>query len=216
MNHAEFEAVVQEAMDSLPDWVHEALEHIEIVVADEPGDECEPGEEDLLGLYVGTPLTERSLDDIYELPDIIYIYRRPHLEMDLPPDELREEIAPKNIILIGPTGVGKTMVAAFDYARIESQESQARHVLPGSRQMASDPAPHRLAADDNFLSINLLDHVQPRVLPPGRVLEANVVLHRRKLVIVTPAPQPLPGRLLQPSKGGRQIDQTATQHRRVL
>ena len=63
MNHAEFEAVVQEAMDSLPDWVHEALEHIEIVVADEPGDECEPGEEDLLGLYVGTPLTERSLDD---------------------------------------------------------------------------------------------------------------------------------------------------------
>jgi predicted Zn-dependent protease with MMP-like domain len=93
MNHAEFEAVVQEAMDSLPDWVHEALEHIEIVVTDEPGDECEPGEEDLLGLYVGTPLTERSLDEIYELPDIIYIYRRPHLEMHLQVAELREEIA---------------------------------------------------------------------------------------------------------------------------
>jgi ATP-dependent HslUV protease ATP-binding subunit HslU len=27
------------------------------------------------------------------------------------PDELREEIAPKNIIMIGPTGVGKTEVA---------------------------------------------------------------------------------------------------------
>jgi predicted Zn-dependent protease with MMP-like domain len=93
MTPAEFEIFVQQAMDSLPDWVHEALEHIEIRVTEEPGDEAEPGEEDLLGLYVGTPLTERSLDDIVDLPDIIYLYRRPHLEMDLPPDELREEIA---------------------------------------------------------------------------------------------------------------------------
>ena len=63
MNPGEFETIVQQAMDSLPDWVHEALEHIEIRVTDEPGEECEPGEEDLLGLYVGTPLTERSVDD---------------------------------------------------------------------------------------------------------------------------------------------------------
>ncbi len=27
------------------------------------------------------------------------------------PEELRDEIAPKNIIMIGPTGVGKTVVA---------------------------------------------------------------------------------------------------------
>jgi predicted Zn-dependent protease with MMP-like domain len=93
MEHAAFEAIVQEVMDTLPDWVHAALEHIEIRVSDEPGEECVPGEEDLLGLYVGTPLTERSLDDIVTEPDIIYIYRLPHLDMDLPPDELREEIA---------------------------------------------------------------------------------------------------------------------------
>lgn len=93
MKQAEFEAVVQEAMDQLPDWVHEALEHIEIRVTDQPGEECEPGEEDLLGLYVGTPLTERSLDDLFELPDLIYVYRLPHLELDLPREELREEIA---------------------------------------------------------------------------------------------------------------------------
>jgi predicted Zn-dependent protease with MMP-like domain len=30
VNHAEFEAVVQQAMDTLPDWVHQALEHIEM------------------------------------------------------------------------------------------------------------------------------------------------------------------------------------------
>jgi predicted Zn-dependent protease with MMP-like domain len=93
MKQAEFEAVLKDVMNTLPDWVHEALEHIEIRVTDEPGDESEPGEEDLLGLYVGTPLTERSLEDVTELPDIIYVYRRPHLEMELPPDELREEIA---------------------------------------------------------------------------------------------------------------------------
>jgi predicted Zn-dependent protease with MMP-like domain len=93
MQHAEFEAIVQEAMDRLPDWVHEALEHIEIRVTDAPGEEREPGEDDLLGLYVGTPLTERSLDDILTEPDVIYIYRVPHLELELPRDELREEIA---------------------------------------------------------------------------------------------------------------------------
>ena len=33
-------------------------------------------------------------------------YRRRHL-----PEELKDEVAPKNIILIGPTGVGKTEIA---------------------------------------------------------------------------------------------------------
>jgi predicted Zn-dependent protease with MMP-like domain len=93
MTPEQFEAIVQQAMDNLPDWVHEALEHIEIRVTDEPGEEAQPGEEDLLGLYIGTPLTERSLDDIVDQPDIIYVYRRAHLEIDLPIDLLRMEIA---------------------------------------------------------------------------------------------------------------------------
>ena len=93
MTPRQFEAIVQQAMDSLPDWVHEALEHIEIRVTDKPGEEAQPGENDLLGLYIGTPLTERTLDDIVDQPDIIYVYRLPHLELDLPPDLLRLEIA---------------------------------------------------------------------------------------------------------------------------
>ena len=28
-----------------------------------------------------------------ELPDVIYLFRKPHLEMGLPPEELRDEIA---------------------------------------------------------------------------------------------------------------------------
>jgi predicted Zn-dependent protease with MMP-like domain len=93
MNQVEFEAVVQDALDHLPEWVHEALEHIEIVVMDEAGPDVEEEGEDLLGLYVGVPLTERSVEDAGDLPDIIYIFRKPHLDMGLPDPELREEVA---------------------------------------------------------------------------------------------------------------------------
>jgi predicted Zn-dependent protease with MMP-like domain len=93
VNQAEFEAVVQEALDHLPEWVHEALEHIEIVVMDEAGPDIEEEGEQLLGLYVGVPLTERSVEDAGDLPDIIYLFRKPHLDMGLPEAELREEIA---------------------------------------------------------------------------------------------------------------------------
>ena len=93
MTPSEFAAAVQHAVDHLPVWVHEALEHIEIVIMDEPGPDIEEEGEDLLGLYVGIPLTERSVEDVGELPDIIYIFRQPHLALNLPEPELREEVA---------------------------------------------------------------------------------------------------------------------------
>ena len=80
-------------MDRLPDWVHQAHERIEIRIEDEPGEELGPEASDLLGLFDGPPLTERSVDDTGDLPDVIYIFRRPHLELEHPRDELREEIA---------------------------------------------------------------------------------------------------------------------------
>ena len=93
MNHSQFEAVVAEAMDSLPDWVHEGLDNIEVLVVEEPDEELDPEGQRLLGLYIGLPLPERGADYAGELPDVIYIFRRPHLELGLPPDELRHEIA---------------------------------------------------------------------------------------------------------------------------
>jgi predicted Zn-dependent protease with MMP-like domain len=93
MDPDEFQTAVQSVMDRLPDWVHQALERIEIRIEDEPGEELGPEASDLLGLFDGTPLTERSVDDTGDLPDVIYIFRRPHLELDLPRDELHEEIA---------------------------------------------------------------------------------------------------------------------------
>jgi len=93
MNHSEFEDAIHEVLDHLPDWVHDGLENIDVLVLDEPGEEHDPDGEGLLGLYVGIPLPERGVDYAGELPDVIYIFRQPHLELGLPLDELRNEIA---------------------------------------------------------------------------------------------------------------------------
>lgn len=92
MDHAEFEAVVRGVMDELPDWVHEALDNIEVLVVDEPDDEMDPEGEGLLGLYLGLPLPERGAEYAGELPDVVYIFRRPHLDLGLSGADLREEI----------------------------------------------------------------------------------------------------------------------------
>jgi predicted Zn-dependent protease with MMP-like domain len=93
MQHEEFEAVVHAVMQSLPDWVHAAFDNIDVQVLDEADEGLDPDGEGLLGLYVGLPLTERGSDYAGELPDVIYIFRLPHLELGLPGHELREEIA---------------------------------------------------------------------------------------------------------------------------
>jgi len=93
MNIDEFEAVIHEVLESLPGWVHDGLHNIDVLVVDEPGEEHGPEAHDLLGLYVGIPLPERGADYAGELPDVIYIFRQPHLKMGLPGNELRDEIA---------------------------------------------------------------------------------------------------------------------------
>ena len=92
MNIDEFEAIVSDALQGLPRWVHEGLHNIEVLVQDEPGADLDPEDRGLLGLYVGVPLTERSIEDSGEMPDVIYIFRVPHLQMGLPDRELRDEI----------------------------------------------------------------------------------------------------------------------------
>ena len=93
MNHDEFEAVVYDTLQKLPDWVHDALENIDVLVIDEPDEHMDPEGEGMLGLYLGLPLTERGADYAGELPDVIYIFRRAHLALELSPEELRDEIA---------------------------------------------------------------------------------------------------------------------------
>ena len=55
MDRGRFEELVADALDSLPKWVLDRLENVEVIVEDRPP----PGEPNLLGRYHGIPLTER-------------------------------------------------------------------------------------------------------------------------------------------------------------
>jgi predicted Zn-dependent protease with MMP-like domain len=78
-----FERLVAEALASIPRRFREAMENIAIVVEDEPSaellDEMEIEPPDtLLGLYQGTPLTERTWGYGNALPDRVLIFQGPH------------------------------------------------------------------------------------------------------------------------------------------
>ncbi len=88
MNRIEFEAAVDRALESLPDWVVERVDNLHVVVEDRPTTE----QGDVLGLYEGVSLLERSADYWGALPDRIIVFREPHLELGLSDEELEEEI----------------------------------------------------------------------------------------------------------------------------
>jgi len=88
----DFEAIVAAAVEDLPAWAREALHNIQVLVVEDPAEVPDTEGEDLLGLYVGLPLTEREANYFGELPDVIYVFRKPHLELDVPPGELRIEV----------------------------------------------------------------------------------------------------------------------------
>jgi predicted Zn-dependent protease with MMP-like domain len=78
-----FERRVADALSSIPRRFRDALKNIAIVVEDEPSDDLldemgiEPPDT-LLGLYQGTPLTERHWDHGNALPDRVVIFQGPH------------------------------------------------------------------------------------------------------------------------------------------
>ena len=83
MQREKFESLVADALASIPRRFRDAMKNIVIVVDDEPSRELlremgirPPGT--LLGLYSGTPLTERGWDYGNRLPDRITLFQGPH------------------------------------------------------------------------------------------------------------------------------------------
>jgi predicted Zn-dependent protease with MMP-like domain len=83
MDDATFEKLVAEALDSLPEQFLRRLENVEVVIEDLPTTEdlLEAGMEgedprELLGLYVGVPLTSRDTQYAGALPDRISLFKR--------------------------------------------------------------------------------------------------------------------------------------------
>jgi len=96
MDRARFRRLVQRALASLPADVHDALDNVAVVVEREPSraDRRSAGldpHDDLFGLYVGTPLTERTAG-AFPLPDRIVIYQGP-LERAFSPRDIPDEVA---------------------------------------------------------------------------------------------------------------------------
>ncbi len=84
-----FDALVTDALDGVPAPLAALLDNVVVLVEDEP-----PADEpDLLGLYVGTPLTERGGSYTFVPPDQVFVFRGPLLRMCADADELAEEIA---------------------------------------------------------------------------------------------------------------------------
>ena len=106
MSDEDFEAAVGDGLDSIPPELARAMRNVVVLVADEPDAEAvaearaagdlDPDDPDatLLGLYEGTPLTERDgWWDAGSLPDRITVFKGPLLRLCEDAEHLAEEVA---------------------------------------------------------------------------------------------------------------------------
>ncbi len=95
INPAEFERLVAEALDSLPEKFAELLDNVVVVVEEEPGasdlEAMHDSHAELLGLYRGTPMTLRRYDS-FRMPDHIAIFRGPILRVTRNAAEAQRQI----------------------------------------------------------------------------------------------------------------------------
>ena len=88
LSDAEFDELVAGALDEIPARLAALMDNVVVLVEDEPP----PKEPELLGLYVGTPLTDRDSGYTFRPPDQILVFRGPLLRMCEDVDDLAEEI----------------------------------------------------------------------------------------------------------------------------
>jgi len=89
MTRDTFEVLVSDALDTIPPELTQIMDNVAVFVEEEP----DPSGPDLLGLYEGTPLTERGEWYAGVLPDRIIIYRGPILRMCRTTEEVVTEVA---------------------------------------------------------------------------------------------------------------------------
>ena len=97
VSKSEFGRLVELAMQELPEQFVEFLEEVPVEVRDRPSKKMLKdvglGARDLLlGLYVGRPMTERSVEDSGRMPDVIYIFQEDVELASGSEDELVEQV----------------------------------------------------------------------------------------------------------------------------
>lgn len=82
---SDIERIAREALETIPPFLRRHLKGVAIHVDEFPDDDTERDMDlespwDLLGLYRGVPLAERSLADVRHDVDRIFLYRSPILD----------------------------------------------------------------------------------------------------------------------------------------
>jgi predicted Zn-dependent protease with MMP-like domain len=85
MSNEEFEQIVKQTIQSLPEEFKSQLDNVEIVIEENPPNPR------LLGLYHGVPKTGRGVY-YFALPDKITIYKEPLLRFSKNEEEAKEHI----------------------------------------------------------------------------------------------------------------------------
>jgi predicted Zn-dependent protease with MMP-like domain len=89
-------SITADMQRALPPELRDKAQRVIVGIADRPSREqygqVENNDDDLLGLYEGTPLPERHIDDLFILPDQITLFRMPLMDLCANEAELREEI----------------------------------------------------------------------------------------------------------------------------
>ena len=76
-----FDALLDEVMESLPPRIHALLEEAPLLVDDRPSRAIldalglAPDDDSLCGLHQGTPLTDRSVSQGFDLPETMHLFR---------------------------------------------------------------------------------------------------------------------------------------------
>ncbi|KAA9010073.1 metallopeptidase family protein [Histidinibacterium aquaticum] len=80
----EIEACARRAIEILPEPFRKAALEVALRVVDFPPEEIleemQAGDFDLTGLYEGVPMTEKSVMDVPQGPDTVWLFRRPILD----------------------------------------------------------------------------------------------------------------------------------------
>jgi|WetSurMetagenome_2_1015567.scaffolds.fasta_scaffold136617_1 predicted Zn-dependent protease with MMP-like domain len=94
MDREQFEQIVEEEFERVPDLFRTKLENVRIVVEEEPHQQQKGGRGILLGLYQGIPLNKRGNDyGVYPVvPDTITLYRKNIQSIAADDDDIRRQV----------------------------------------------------------------------------------------------------------------------------
>lgn len=93
LSRRQFEALVAEALDAIPDGLGQMMDNVVVLVEDWPTDDQRGEHDTLFGFYEGTDLTQRSpLDYSGVLPDRITIFRGPLCQAFETDDDLVDQV----------------------------------------------------------------------------------------------------------------------------